>query len=212
MEVENLIIEVQEVVQDEKYDSSWVLGVFNDALNSIATSCRIPGLQSAGDVVALAAENHVDMPATYLHDLYAATSVTYPRGLIIAPNLKELIANELCDQTGVVQLVTVDGPILNFRPIPEETETLTLYFYAKPTALQHGDLFPDYIPEIIQKDIFVNYALNSAYLQIEDGIDGRIPNTQKYAALYSAAVVSLQKFYSNAPKGRVSITRGGSYF
>lgn len=212
MEVENLIIEVQDVVQDEKYDSSWVIGIFNDALNSIATSCRIPGLQSSADVVATATENHSDMPVAYLHDLYAATSITYPRGLIIAPNLKELIVNELSDQTGVVQLVTVDGSVLNFRPIPEVTETLTLYFYTKPALLQQGDSFPDYIPEIMQKDLFVNYALNAAYLQIEDGIDGRIPNTQKYAGLYTAAVASLNKFFPNVPKGRVVITRAGSFF
>ena len=80
-------------------------------------------------------------------------------------------------------MVAVDGKILNFRPIPEEAEDLILHFYAKPKELSAGDSFPDYIPAILQKEIFQNYALKEAYLQIEDGIDGVTPNTQKYGGL-----------------------------
>ena len=33
------------------------------------------------------------MPKTFLHDLYLVTTATYPKGILIAPNLKELVAN-----------------------------------------------------------------------------------------------------------------------
>jgi hypothetical protein len=212
MEIEKLVEDVQRIVQDEAYDAAWVVNAFNEALLLVATALRIPGLQDSSDVTALAGTGFVAMPDAYLHDLYLATTVTYPKGVIIVPNLKELIKNELSDQTGLVQYVSVDGSILSFRPMPTETETITLYYYAKPTTLLLGDSFPSYIPDSLQNMIFPSYALQSAYMQIEDGIDGRIPNTQKYSGLFSSALAALVAFYPNAPKGRVEIARAGSYY
>ena len=109
-------------------------------------------------------------------------------------------------------MVAVDGKILNFRPIPEEAEDLTFHFYAKPKELSAGDSFPDYIPEILQKEIFQNYALKEAYLQIEDGIDGVMLNTQKYGGLAAVAMATLVAFYPNAPKSKPEVKRNLVWF
>jgi hypothetical protein len=204
--------EVAAIVQDTTYNESWIINKFNEALLLVATMCRIPGLQSIVPVSVLAAALSVAMPKTYLHDLYLVTTPTYPEGVLIAPNLKELAANSDNKQTGHVQMVAVDGKTLTLRPILEENEELTLHFYAKPKELAAGDLFPDYIPEILHKEIFQNYALKEAYTQIEDGLDGVMPNTQKYSALTAAAIGSLVTFYPNASKARAILRRGGGHF
>jgi hypothetical protein len=212
MEVDAIVAEVEKVVQDATYDETWIIGKFNEALLLLATVCRIPGLQTTAPVTTVIGAVSAPAPKTYLHDLYLVTTPTYPNGILIAPNLKELTANSDNEQTGPAEIICLDGKTLHFRPIPEEAEDLTLHFYAKPKELAAGDLFPDYIPEILHKEIFQNYALKEAYLQIEDGIDGVMPNTQKYVGLAAAGMSSLVAFYPNAPKAKPELRRAGSFF
>lgn len=212
MEVDAIVTEVEGIVQDSTYDGAWIIRKFNEVLLLVATLCRIPGLQVSAPVISLAGATSVAMPKTFLHDLYLVTTATYPQGILIAPNLKELVANSDPEQTGPVQMAAVDGKVLNFGPIPEVAEDLMLHFYAKPKELAAGDLFPDYIPEILHKEIFQNYALKEAYLQIEDGIDGVAPNTQKYGGLAAVAIASLVAFYPNAPKSKPEVKRNLVWF
>lgn len=212
LEVDKLVTDVEGIVQDPTYDATWIIKKLNEVLSLVATMCRIPGLQSAVPVNIQAAASNVAMPKAFLHDLYLVTSQIYPKGIIIAPNIKELVANSDPEQTGPVQMVAVDGKILNCRPIPEIAEVLTCYFYAKPKELYAGDSFPDYIPPILQKEIFQNYALKEAYLQIEDGIDGEMVNTQKYTGLTATGISSLVSLYPNAPKAKPKVKRNLVWF
>ncbi|HBL23914.1 MAG TPA: hypothetical protein DDZ40_07320 [Deltaproteobacteria bacterium] len=207
MEVDAIVTEVGGIVQDATYDETWIIGKFNEALTLVATLCRIPGLQTTAPVEAAIAAITAALPKTYLHDLYLVTTPTYPQGILIAPNIKELKTNSNDTQTGPVQIICLDGKILNFRPIPAATENMTLHFYGKPKELAAGDVFPDYIPEILHKEIFQNYALKEAYLQIEDGLDGVMPNTQKYGGLAANGIAALIAFYPNAPKARANVQR-----
>ena len=206
MEVDVIVTEVEAIVQNATYDAPWIIRKLNEALTLVATMCRIPGLQTVATVNVLADAATGAMPKTFLHDLYLVTTTTYPTGILIAPNLKELVANSDPYQTGPVELVAVGDRGLYVRPFPEVAEALTCHFYRIPKELSAGDSFPDYIPAILQKEIFQNYALKEAYLQIEDGIDGGAPNTQKYGGLAAVAMASLVAFYPNAPKSK-PITR-----
>ena len=212
MEVDAVVTEVEGIIQDTTYDATWIIRKFNEVLTLVATLCRIPGLQAVATVNVRANTMMIAMPKTYLHDLYLVTTATYPQGVLVAPNLKELIKNSDTQQTGSVQMVAVDGKILNFRPIPEVAEELACHFYATPKELSAGDTFPDYIPPILQKEIFQNYALKEAYLQIEDGIDGVMLNTQKYNGLATSAIASLVAFYPNAPKAKPELKRSLVWF
>lgn len=212
MEVDAIVTEVEAILQDATYDSVWIIGKFNEALLMVATMCRIPGMQAVASVRALTTATSVAMPKTFLHDLFLVTTETCPQGTLIAPNLKELVACSVPDQTGPVAMVAVDGKYLNFRPTPDVAEDLMLHFYGKPKELAAGDLFPDYIPDILHKEIFQNYALSQAYLQIEDGIDGAMPNTQKYSGLAANGIASLVAFYPNAPKAKPDVARRVVWF
>ena len=212
MEVDAIVTEVEKIVQDTTYDETWIIGKFNEALTLVATMCRIPGLQVSAVVSVLAGATSAPMPKTYLHDLYLVTTATYPQGILLAPNMKELTANSDSEETGPVAMITLDGRTLTFRPIPEVAEDLTLHFYAKPKELAAGDSFPDYIPAILQKEIFQNHALKEAYLQLEDGIDGVMQNTQKYGGLAAAGMSSLVVFYPNAPKAKPEVRRNLVWF
>jgi hypothetical protein len=212
MLVDTITDEVERVIQDDEYDSAWALRKVNECLLMVATVCRIPGLQDS-EVVSLAAEQVIaPVPDAFLHDMYFVSTPTYPKGLLIAPNKKELQAYYDASATGPVAVISRDGQELSFAPIPPDAEDVTVHFYKKPTTLSAGDSFPDYIPETLQKELFQNYALKEAYLQIEDGVDGGNPNTQKYSGLFSAAMSALTMFYPNAPKERAYVQRSRSEF
>jgi hypothetical protein len=207
MEVNDIALEVENKIQDANYDSVWAIARFNECLGLIAEQCRIPGLQANAVVATEALGSQAAMPKTYLHDLYLVTSETYPQGLLIAPNRKELIQIHNPEQVGPAEAVCIEGKVLLYRPIPEVAEDLTLFFYRKPLELAAGDSFPDDIPPTLQKEIFKNYALKEAYMDLEDGIDGNNPNTQKHAALAGSAIATLIGFYPNAPKARAEVKR-----
>ena len=212
MEVNTLAATVGEIVQDATYDATWIIGKFNEALLLVATLCRIPGLQTSKEVSAAAGATTITMPSNFLHDLYHIKTASYPQGIIIAPNLKELRACISTEETGRIQIASLDGKLLHLGPIPDAEEILELHYYKKPEELEAGDGFPSYIPEIFQKELFQNYALKEAYLLLEDGIDGKNPNTQKYAAGFSAALGALTAFFPNAPKMRPDVSRSWSDF
>lgn len=212
MEVDALAAESARIIQDPEYDEKWAIGKFNECLRLVAAMCLIPGLQTTEAVNVAEATSLVPMPKSYLHDLYRANTATYPDGLLIAPNNKELVAMFPAGQTGNIIAVSVDGSTLHVRPVPAADELVTLSYYGKPKELSAGDTFPNYIPEALHKDIFLNYALKEAYSQIEDGIDGKYPNTEKYGARASMGIDLLKRFYGDAPKARPELRRGGSHF
>ena len=212
MEVDAIVTEVEGIIQDATYDETWIIKKFNEVLLLVATLCRIPGLQKSEVVPILAGESTALIPKTYLHDLFLVTTPTYPNGILIAPNIRALIENSSPTEQGPVQAVCLDGKILTLRPIAQDAEDLTCHFYSKPKELSAGDLFPDYIPETLHKELFQNYALKEAYLLIEDGIDGVMLNTQKYAGLAASAVSTLVSFYPNAPKANPEIRRNLVWF
>lgn len=212
MEVTALATEVERIVSDSFYNQAWAVTKFNDCLNSIATKCRIPALQVSHPLTVTAGTVVATVPKTYLHELYLATSVTYPHGLLLAPNLQEMIRSSHPDDTGNPAMICIEGSLVHFRPKPSENEIITLYYYGKPRELALGDEFPTYIPDMLQDKIFVNYALTEAYLQIEDGIDGANPNTGKYGGLAAGYLASLIQFYPYAPKARPDVKRSRSEF
>ena len=212
MEVDTLATTVGEIIQDETYGAAWIIGKFNECLLLAATLCRIPGLQTSKPVTAEAGAARVQVPSNYLRDLFHIKTAAYPQGIVIAPNIKELKACIRPDETGAIQIACLDGKYLHLGPIPEAGETLELHYYRKPEELIAGGEFPNYLPEIFQKELYQNYALKEAYMLIEDGVDGKIPNTQKYSGAFSAALGALEAFYPNAPKARPNIRRAWSDF
>jgi len=212
MEVDDIVTAVEAIIQDTTYDETWIIQKFNEAMMLISLTCRIPGWQMSAVVTAEIGATSIILPKTYLRELYLVTTETYPQGILIAPNLKDLATNTDPDQEGPVEVVALDGKTLNFRPKPLVAEDLTLFFYGAPKELAAGDSFPDYIPPILHKEIFQNYALKEAYLQIEDGIDGVMTNTNKYAGLAGTAIAALAAFYPNASKARAILRRGGGHF
>jgi len=213
MNVDGVIIEARSITRDESYDDAWMVERINAGLQEIAALFPIPGLSATDTVSALTTINNVPMPSDFHHDLYLATTETYPNGLVLSPNLKDLIAQTDQEETGDVRQVAVEFQTLYYSPIPSEAaETITLYYYKNPTAITLVSDLPTWIPVHLQKALMVNYLTKELFSQIEEGIDGQTPNTAKYSNLYAQALMLLERFYPHASKPKYQITSTPVWF
>jgi len=212
MDVDGAIAEAQAIIQDTTYTDAWMLERLNIGLNEIAAVFCLPGQSTTSMVTALASANQVPMPADFHHSLFLATTLTYPQGLLLAPNVKELVRSSSPYITGPVNSVAVEHKTLHYRPVPTESEEINLYYYKKIKPLYAGMALPSWLPEHLQMDVCVNYLCREAFTQIEDGIDGNMPNTNKYGNRFAAAMFLLRQFYPNAAKARPETQRNLVWF
>jgi len=201
MNVDGVITEVRSITRDESFDDLWMVERINMGLQEIAAVLAIPGLSTSDTVTALTTGNSVAMPADFLHSLYLATTVTYPSGLLLSPNRKDLVMFTDQEETGNVREVTEDNKILYYNPVPSEAdETITLYYYTNPAVATLGSDLPSWIPAHLQKRLMVNYLAMELFTQIEEEIDGKTPSTAKYSQFYGQALGLLGSFYPKAAK------------
>jgi len=213
MNVDGVITETRTITRDESYDDAWMVERLNSGIQEIAALFVIPGLSTSDTVSALTTINNVAMPSDFHRDLYLATTETYPNGLILSPNLKDLIAQTDQEETGDVRQVAVEFQTLYYAPVPSEAaETITLYYYKTPTAITLVSDLPAWIPVHLQRVLMVNYLAKEIFSQIEEGIDGQTPRTAMFSSLYAQALMLLERFYPHASKPKYQITSTPVWF
>jgi len=207
MNVEEVITEARNITRDESFDDLWMVERINMGLQEIAAVMMIPGLSASGTVTALTTGNSVSMPVDFLHGLYLATTETYPEGLKLSPNRKDLITRTNQEETGNVRQVAEEAKTLYYNPIPSEAdEAITLYYYTNPDEVTLGGDLPSWIPAHLQKSLALSYLAKEIFNLIEEGIDGQLPNAAKYFQLYGQALMLLGAFYPRAAKPYYPVT------
>jgi len=207
MNVDGVITEVRSITRDESFDDLWMVERINMGLKEIAAVMLIPGLSASDTVTALTTANHVSMPADFLHSLYLATTETYPGGLVLSPNSKDLITRTDPEETGNVRMVAEEAKTLYYNPVPSEAdEAITLYYYNNPDELTLASDLPSWIPSHLQKSLVLNYLTKEIFNLIEEGIDGQMPNAAKYSQLYGQALMLLGAFYPKVSKPYYKVT------
>jgi hypothetical protein len=91
MNVEDVITEARDITEEESYDDLWMVKRINIGLKEVAAVLAIPGLSDSDTVTAVSTSDHAALPDNFSHDLYLATTETYPNGLILCENLKSLL-------------------------------------------------------------------------------------------------------------------------
>ena len=212
MDVNGAIAEAQDIIRDDSITAAWLLERANMCLYDVAGIFLIPGLATDATVNALTTANNVPMPTVYHHNLYAATTATHPNGLRLAPNLKDILVFKDHEAVGPVETIAVDHRTLHYRPVPEATEAIKLFFYQKPKEVVAGSPIPSWIPLHLQARLLVNYLAHEAYIKIEDGMDEKTPNTIKYLNRYNQGLAMLQQFYPRASRPKYEINRKVAWF
>jgi hypothetical protein len=198
---EQLISAVVRKVQDASFSREDILGFLNQGLIEVAGLVKLPDLSTSDTVTTATDSPFIPLPSNYHRGLYAAVSTDQNRRVKIEESfLKFLTRYPMLNVSGSVSLVSVGmGNCLYYQGIPASPDDLILYFYKKPVPLVSDGDIPTCLPEHLQAPILVNFAAKEIFNLIEEGLDGKTPNTDRHGKLYGWAVSALAAFVPPAP-------------
>ena len=188
---ESLIGLVQEIVKDGSFGPSFILSKLNDGLFDICDLTNPPSLVKHQEELEVAIdEKYVAVPSDFfgsrLFGLYNQTDgieckVVYRLADFVYLSRKYADIRD-------VRAACVKGRTIHLAGIPDHDTMLLISYMAEPTVFSSetdlGDTI-DYLPPRIGENAIVAYAAKEIYAIIEDGVDGKKTNTEKWESAYA---------------------------
>jgi hypothetical protein len=180
----------------------------NEACGQVAEETEPPKLKEAFTVTTVTSDNHLDLSSSFSGKLTIA-SLGVDGDLNIVANLEALMSRYpgLAD-VGTPESVAVEDTVLYYQPIPATATSIYCVGYMKPDELVEDTDTPTWIPDFLHRECLVYKAAELAYTIIEDGVEGRKVNMEKYSGLYQVGRAKMQNWVNK--RGR-AITRRKYY-
>lgn len=199
MKTNDLVQRVLDKVDDPSVTAEEVVDLFNFALYKAALLTKLPALDASATVDTVPGSASVALPSNYLHSVYwigsASQEIRIGRDYYDLGRFLKAYPDPALAEVGDVRRAAIKGNNLFYQPSPASADTLTLYFFGKPTTLALGDDGPTCLPEPFQAAILCNYALRDLYARIEEGIEGGKVDTMYHESLYSRGMADLVALY-----------------
>ena len=197
----SLIAKVQAIVQDPGFTPASITLALNDAMTEIAGGIQrpdssvltspLPLLYSISTVATLTTTYRVALPTNYQRDIVFAVD-SDGRELEIFDSFTEFMRTyPALNQSGDISAVAVKGGYLYYQPIPTAAETLTVHYHRVPTDMTTGASVPDGIP-VQYHNLLVFHAAKEYFSTIEDGLDGAMPNFQKWDSKFMQMLMRME--------------------
>lgn len=190
MNVEDITTAVLGIIHDDSLTDS-ILDYINIGRGEIAREVDLPTLNTIDTVATVSTASSVSLPADYSKGLYwvgsAAQKTRVGARRDDYHNVMHLLEKyPALDQVGLIVEVAVDGGNLIYQGMADDT--LTLRYYSAPTPLVNDNDIPSELPTHLHKALLVNFVCRELFAIIEDGLEGKTPNTDKYDMLFKRAM------------------------
>jgi len=182
------------------HDDTVILEIINRGLVEIAGGgdrehgaalvAPLPGLLTADDVTLEAGDISVAMPEDFQRGLVRVSVGGEP--LKRMESIHALL-KRYDGEAGIPEGYVIKGNTLWLMPAPSANTDVDLYYHRLPAALSATGT-PEGIPEHLQYKLLFNYACREIFSDIEQGLEGKSPDTLKYDALYNRALTDLERF------------------
>ena len=200
----SLIAKVQAITQDPGYTSDDITTALNDAMTVVAGGVQrpdssiltspLPGLYTINTVTTLTTTYRVALPTNYQRDLLFAVDSS-GRELEIFDSFQDYMRTySALNQSGDVNAIGVKGGYLYYQPIPTAAATLTIHYHRLPTSMTTGTSVPDGLSEQ-HYDLLVYHAAKERFAIIEDGLEGSMPNYNKWDAKFMQLFMRMEASY-----------------
>jgi len=202
-----LIDRVQALIKDGSFGPSFIIEKLNDGLAEVVQMTTPPDLVELDvEVDVDAGEKVVSMPAGFygprLLRVHNATSDTpcqvFYRFADFAHISKKFRSPEIL-------AVCLKGKKLHVAGIPSVATTLEATYLREPEIFEDlsddGSLI-DYFPFRLGEQAIVNYAAWRIYAHIEDGVDGRKVNTDKFRVDFLDSVAKIIDYFGMEARER----------
>lgn len=195
---ESLIGRVQDIIKDGSYGPSFILEKLNDALFEIADLTNPPVLmQHDVEFEISAEERYVSVPSDFfgsqIFKFYNVSDDFYCR---IVYRLGDFALLSRKYSNGDVRAACLKGRKIHIAGIPTRDIPFLISYLTTPTVFTSttdagADI--DYLPPRIGENAIVAYAAKEIYALIEDGVDGKMINTQKWERNYALEIGKIQQ-------------------
>ncbi len=157
----------------------------------VRLSPPLPDLYSSDTVSTSTNNPYVDLPSTFGRHLFFAAvgdvSVT------IFDMFSEFLRHyPSLSMTGTIVAVSSKAGRLYYQGKPSASTDITVHFHRLPVDMSDDEDEPDGIPLHLQESLIVNHAAMEIFNLLEDGIDGKNPNTAIYTSLFNKALLDLE--------------------
>lgn len=193
---------IVDIVQDASFTGG-ILSYLNRGLLAIAGArlpdgriMQLPALDTTDTVATTTDAAYAALPSDYMHSLYWVASAGQSARVGCLREYRNFHAflnrwpDPSLDKTGDIQTASIKGGNLYYQP--RAVDTLTLHYYAKPTALAEETDEPDCLPEHLHDALLVNYVCWQLFRLIEE--EDKQPNADRYEREYLRALVELADF------------------
>jgi hypothetical protein len=208
---------VEQGVQDPSFTrEEHILPLVNDFTSEVCSLLPLPMLQVTDDILIEADSllDYVDLPDEYGRDLFIAFNNTNGRAVNIRANVRTIERLHHDSRQGHVTDIAVAGRRLYYRPIPDVDQDLTVTFYRIPVLIDDAldeDQAIDGIPSEYNL-VAVDFVLMKLFAVIEDGMDGRKINTERYTEQYGMGLARLADYCRLSPRTRPVHDRSARFF
>lgn len=222
---ETLIGLVQEIVKDGSFGPSFILSKLNDGLFDVCDLTNPPSLvKHEQELEVYAGEKYVAVPSDFfgsrLFGLYNQTDGIECKVIYRLADFAHLSRKYASIKE--IKAACIKGRTMHLAGAPGHNTTLLISYMAEPTIFSSetdlGDSI-DYLPPRIGENAIVAYAAKEIYSIIEDGVDGKKTNTEKWESAYALELSKISSRFGieakEAPpeqvEDRVGISGRGLY-
>ena len=193
-----IIAAVVTTIQDPDVTEDEIKVLINEGYDDVSGRVLLPLLETSTEVTAVSTDTEVAAPDGMDLDrnIFSCASgdskpdikVLSSSGLMIQRYPSIGIDNE----EGDVLHVCLSGGKIMYHPVPTDDTVILVRHHKLVTALNLNTDIPSAIPIKHQKKLLHSYACKELYNDIEDGIEGAMPNVVKFENRYEKALAELE--------------------
>lgn len=174
-------IELENLIQDNSFDSDTLNGYIDQSIVYAAANVDIPELKGIDTVDTVPGQAYATLSGLTggFSGKLRRVKDSNKNPISIASDLGLIMdVYPLMDEVGDVEVVALEGSTLWLQKSPAEAMTLTCLFYRNPATLSTDSAIPSDFPIHLHRQLFVHGSAWLVYDQIEDGIEGEKVNTK----------------------------------
>lgn len=196
MNLGQLVAEVVRKVQDSSYASATIKQQIIDAHVEICRLVHIPPLIRNSTLVFTDGEQWATLPSEYSHDVFTVHNLTTDDPVTIRSNVRHLLAkySDVHAREGNIYDCAIEGKRMYVGHTSEGTQNLDVWYYKDVTEMAATTSVPAHIPSHLHRMISDKVCMD-IFEEIEDGMEGGSPNTQKYGNRFGQGLQLLAAWY-----------------
>lgn len=193
-----LVAEVSGIVDDPAVGEPEIVRALWRGVLAAGAATRLPALADCARLSFGPGQESAALPADVQHGPTDAFLLPGHGRVRLLPDLAAL--RRMADGTGRgrARFAAAGGGRLHVRPVPEVAVEIAVGYHRLPDALVAPSDKPSCLPPHLAGRLLVSFACRDIFERLEEGADGKKPQTRAYGARFEAALAELVGLFGPA--------------